>query len=65
MAGDSTEIVSCCFCSHSLDYRDAVHLTVFVKEMGDERQQLFAHKKCLAGVLRASVPLHPDLMERE
>ena len=38
MAGNNTETVCCCFCGQSLRYIDAVQLTVFTKETGDEQQ---------------------------
>ena len=63
MDENNIETVSCCFCGQSLPYVDAVQMTVSVKEMDDdEKQGLFAHKKCLACVLHPSVPLHPDLL---
>ena len=63
MAGNSNETV-CCFCGQSLPHADAVELVVSSQEMGDERQKLFAHKKCLSAALHPSIPLHPDLSEQ-
>ena len=64
MARNSTAIVCCCFCGESLRYAAAVLLVVSTEEMGQEKQKIFAHKKCLAKVLHSSVPLHPDLSDQ-
>lgn len=64
MARNSTATVCCCFCGKSLRYADAVLLVASTEEMGQEKQKIFAHKKCLAKVLHSSVPLHPDLSDQ-
>jgi len=47
-----------------LRYADAVLLVASTEEMGQEKQKIFAHKKCLAKVLHSSIPLHPDLSDQ-
>lgn len=54
----------CCFCGQSLPSAQAVQLSASTKELGEEQQTFFAHKKCLAESLHSSVPLHPDLSDQ-
>jgi hypothetical protein len=62
MVGNET-VVCCCFCGQSLNYSDAVHVILFTREMDEERQQLFAHKKCLLKTLAPAISIHPDLSD--
>lgn len=62
MDGNDQNMVYCCFCGWPLEYSKAVTLVLGSKEMGEERQTLFADKKCLVKVINPSVPLHPDLL---
>ena len=63
MDGNSQQTVYCCFCGWPLEYAKAVTLVITSKDMGEERQILYADKKCLVQVVKPSVPLHPNLLD--
>jgi len=55
--------VMCCFCSESLNFENAVQLSIIVDNESNEVQGLFCHKECIDKVLHKSVPRHPDLFD--
>jgi hypothetical protein len=63
MDGNNKTTVCCCFCGQSLAYEKAVQLIATTEGMDDEKQTLFAHKKCLAECLHTSIILHPDFSD--
>ncbi len=63
MAGSSIESVVCCICGRECEFHSAVRLSLRATDESDEVQHLYAHKACLRGVIRESVPLHPDFQE--
>ena len=62
MDGSVTDPYICCLCGETVLVRDVVRLSVSTDEMGDQRQVLYAHKRCFADSVIPQVPLHPDLL---
>jgi hypothetical protein len=63
MDGSNENEMYCCFCGKLLTYKRAINIVISSKEMNDENQKIFSHKKCLSLNLHKSIPLHPDLIE--
>jgi hypothetical protein len=61
MAGNLTERsdYQCCFCGRRIapEGDDPILLKILIEEGGE--QELYCHRRCLKGVLHASVPLYP------
>jgi len=65
MDGKNKNNVICCFCGKSMPLNKAVKLIIYPKSGGDETQQLFCHRKCILLAIDKSIPLHPDLTDRD
>lgn len=63
MEKKSENIVMCCFCGESLNFEDAVQLTIHVDLTENESQTVFSHKQCLDKLLHKSIVRHPDLTD--
>lgn len=63
MDGQSDKEIRCCFRGNRLKYDKSMELAVWTKDMGKERQALFAHKSSFSQVVYSSIPIHPDLLD--